>query len=173
MEDGNNWSKELDLPKDIEKYANSVEVWILKKDKYIDVQYRPQIRKLGFRIGVISAINFFVLLQAIHFLSKDIFIEMMIPFVLSMAALVIQTELWFRPQRIDQEIRKKQPYDCGCNRSKIPDFNEWGWISRRFWAHYTCNLYQMWFTASWGWLATSLVLTLINWTASGIFKLEK
>jgi hypothetical protein len=93
---------------------------------------------------------------------------MMIPFVLSMAALIIQTELWFRPQRVDQEIRKKQPYDCGCNRSKIPGFNEWGWISRRFWAHYNCNLYQMWFTASWGWFATSLVLGLLNWTVSGI-----
>jgi hypothetical protein len=49
----NNQQKEFELPRDIEKYANSLEIWILKKDKYIDVQYRPQIRRLGFKIGVI------------------------------------------------------------------------------------------------------------------------
>jgi hypothetical protein len=173
VEQSKNSDKEFELPKDIEKYANSLEIWLLKKDKYIDVKYRPQIRKLGFKIGVISAIIFFLLLQLVHYLPKDIFLVMMSLFVFSMLATGIQMELWFRPQRVEQEIRKKQPYDCGCDRSRIPDFNEWGWISRRFWAHYTCNLYQMWFSASWGWFVTSLVLGFVNWTVSGIFKLEK
>lgn len=149
-----------------EMSANPLEMWILNLDKYIDVQYRSQIRKLGFKVGIFCSLIIFFILEAIHFLSRDIFIEMMIPFVLSMAILIIQSELWYAPRRIEQEYGRKQPYDCGCNRSGIPKFNERGWISRRFFSQYSCNLHQMWFTFSWGWLLMALPLTLINWVAS-------
>ena len=159
----NNQNDEFELPKDIEKYAYPLEIWILKLDKYIDVSYRPQVRKLGFRIGIISSVFFFIMLQMIHLLSKDIFVEMMIPFVLSMGALIIQSGLWFEPRRIEQEYAKKQPYDCGCNRDGIPKFNERGWISSRFWRQYSCNLYEMWHSFAWGWLLIALPLSLANW----------